>query len=300
MILQRTPQRTAPFVPGRPDDGYYNDLRPHLARYVPELRRFDESFATLTGDARQANPVTVIQVGLGAWQAGNDDPRWHRVVDAVATWIVDRLGADGALEYRSALRGTFRLDPPWLSAMAQGEAASFLVRAAATLVRPELLTAAVVAAQPLVDGRSGLVVETPDGPVLEEYPTTPPSHVLNGWIFALWGLYDVAHSQPGDGTAGKLFVRSTETLAARLPTYEIFGGWSRYDVFPHPLINVASPFYHSLHVAQLIALAQLHPDDRLSAAARRWAAAAGRPAVYARAVVGKVAFRMVRPRRRRR
>jgi heparosan-N-sulfate-glucuronate 5-epimerase len=136
--------------------------------------------------------------------------------------------------------------------------------------------------------------------VLEEYPTTPPSHVLNGWVFALWGLYDVAHSQPGDGAAGELFARSTETLVARLPTYEIFGGWSRYDVFPHPLINVASPFYHSLHVAQLFALSQLHPDDRLSAAARRWATAAGRPTVYARAVVGKVAFRMVRPRRRRR
>ena len=33
--------------------------------------------------------------------------------------------------------------------------------------------------------------ELDGAPVPEEYPTDPPSFVLNGGIFALWGLYDV-------------------------------------------------------------------------------------------------------------
>lgn len=294
----RTPQLATPFVPGRPEEGYYNDLRPHLAAYVPELGRLDEALAALTRDDDRANPITIVQVGLGAWQASTEDERWLDCADAVATWLERRVeSGDGAVEYRFPLRGTYRIDPPWFSAMAQGEAASFLIRAGLSLGRPELFEVAAAAVRPLVDGRHGLVIDTIDGPVLEEYPTASPSHVLNGWIFALWGLYDAAQEPVSAIGALELFEESLAALAPRLPAYEFVGGWSRYDLYPHPLPNVASPFYHALHVAQLEAMSRLHPDPRFDQTAERWRRAAAAPWVRVPAVAAKVAFRLVRPRR---
>ena len=41
--------------------------------------------------------------------------------------------------------------------------------------------------------RRGVFVPGEEGPVLEEYPTEPPTHVLNAWINGLWGLDDIAN-----------------------------------------------------------------------------------------------------------
>jgi hypothetical protein len=292
-------QLESAFVAGDPLTGYYNDLRPHLSAYVAHVSDADAAVLQMTADRGTANPVTVAQLGLGAWQRASEDGAWLACVDAVTQWLVGALEPDGALTYRFPLRGTYDVASPWVSAMAQGEAASLLVRASAALQRPELLDAAVDAIRPLLVGRDGIVAHTREGPVLEEYPTTPPSHVLNGWIYALWGLYDVAHSPARHEDAAELFRRSVDALARRLPLYELPGRWTRYDLFPHPIPNVASPFYHALHVAQLRALARLADDRRIAATAVRWQGAAQSPLVNAAAVAGKVAFRLVRPRQRR-
>lgn len=294
----RPPQLETPFTPGDPTRGYYNDLRPHLSAYVAAAGNAETAVLGLIADREAANPVTIAQMGLGAWQGAAEDEDLLRCVDMVASWLARALEPDGAVRYRFPLRGTYEVAAPWVSAMAQGEIASLLVRAGATLGRPELLDAAVDAVRPLLEGRDGLVVETSEGPVLQEYPTAPPSHVLNGWIFALWGLYDVSCAPAGHGAAEALFDQSVAALASRLSLYELSGGWTRYDLFPHPIPNVASPFYHALHAAQLRALARLVDDRRFEAAAARWEAAASSLRVRTGAVLGKVAFRLVRPRRR--
>ena len=297
--LRRPPQLETPFVAGEPSRGYYNDLRPHLAVYAATPQAVPAAVVRLTADRDAANPVTIAQLGIGAWQRSGDDRRFLDGLDAVASWLASALEPGGTIPYRFPLRGTYDVPAPWLSAMAQGEAASVLVRAADALGRPELLDAALEAVRPLLEGRGGLVVETRDGPVLEEYPTARASHVLNGWVFALWGLYDVAHSPARHRPAEELFDRSVAALAARLPLYELPGSWTRYDLYPHAIPNVASPFYHALHIAQLRALGRLTDDRRLPAAAARWQRAARSRRVQAGAVAAKVMFRLVRPRRRR-
>jgi len=144
----------------------------------------------------------------------------------------------------------------------------------------------------------GLVAMTAEGAVLQEYPSDPPAHVLNGWIWALWGLYDLGAYGEGDAHASAAFERGVDTLVARLPLYETGKGWSRYDLFPHPLTNVASPFYHRLHIEQLRALAQLAPRRELNEFADRWEAGLDSSLARATAVARKVGFRLVRPRRR--
>jgi hypothetical protein len=294
------------FEPGDPQRGYYNDLTEKaLDQGTPE--KASVLLDSMTSDRRLANAVSIAQLGLGAWQVSADEPGWLRVVEQASEWVVNQLDEEGLLAYLFAMPHTYELEPPWFSAMAQGEAASLLVRAAVALGRPDLRAPAAAAVRSLLDERSGLVAQTPEGPVLQEYPTVPPAHALNGWIFALWGLYDVGiglTEGPGgagsavSGRASDAFASGVAALAARLPLYDAGLGWSRYDLFPRRLPHAASPFYHRLHIEQLRATALLCPArPELTAVADRWEAGLRRRATRAYGVSLKVAFRVLQPRR---
>jgi hypothetical protein len=256
-------------------------------------------FRSLTADRRVAFPTDIVQLGIGAWQLAATDSRWFEVVAAVSGWVVSESDRDGRLAFEFAFPHTYRLQPPWHSAMAQGEAASLLIRAAGSLDQPELARAAERGVLPLLSPASPLVTETDDGPVLQEYPTRPPAHVLNGWIFALWGLYDIA-AAGGElsADAANAFSTGVEALAARLPLYDTGWGWSRYDLFPHPIVHVTSPFYHRLHVEQLRAMHDLDSRPVFAETADRWEAGIENTLARAHAVTRKVAFRMLRPRKK--
>lgn len=297
--LNRPPQGLAPFVAGDPASGYYNDLRVELGTDDPA--EAGRRLGALGEDRHRANHVTVAQLALGAWQRREDDASWLEVFAEGATRLAASLEDDGGLPYLFAMPHTYTIDPPWYSAMAQGQAASVFVRAALTLGDERFADAAELAIQPLTTEDSSIVARTPEGPVLQEYPTRPPSHVLNGWIFALWGLYDVAALTNGNGPSGRearrAFLEGTAALVRRLDLYDAGLGWSRYDLYPHRLLHVASPFYHSLHVALLQATADLSGKQALRDKAAAWETAAGRLPLRTAAIARKVAFRLVYPRR---
>jgi len=300
--LTRKRQGIGPFVAGDPERGYYNDLT-EVARSCRWARA---SAAELVRRAA-AHPVSVVQLGLGAWQLNGSDASWREVAELATDAVLDAMDARGRLAYHGPMPHTYRLSPPWFSAMAQGQAASLLVRVAVTLERPDLLLRALDATRSLIE--PPLVAQTDEGPVLQEYPTTPPAHVLNGWIFGLWGLYDVVSSlaadppvEPGHQAALRAaqdaFQDGVEALARRLPLYGAAHGWSRYDLYPHPLANVASPFYHRLHLAQLEVMAALVPGEpAFPRTAERWARPLHNPFTFTAALARKVAFRLVVPRR---
>lgn len=283
MTFARRPQLRSSFEAGEPSSGYYNDLTIEVGARSPEeaVARLDR----LTADPRAVNHVSVAQLGLGCWQLG-----WRDAAARVADRIAGALDGDGLLRYGFAMPHTYRLEPGWASATAQGQAASLFVRVG-------LPDAAREALRPLVSEASELVARTEHGPVLQEYPTDPPAHVLNGWIFALWGLYDVARGT-GDEVAAEAVEDGAAALAARLPRYELAGRWSRYDLYPHPIAHAASLFYHRLHAEQLRALDDLAPDPAFRRYAERWAASARSYPAVGLGVARKVAFRVLRPRRR--
>ena len=126
-------------------------------------------------------------------------------------------------------------------------------------------------------------------------------------MWALFGLYDLAHADgdlDGDvrAAAAEAFEAGVASLVAQLPEYETGRGWSTYDRYPHPIQNVASPFYHRLHVEMLRATERLAPYERLAeelaATSDRWEQALAQPLVRATAVARKVGFRLVKPRRK--
>ena len=142
----------------------------------------------------------------------------------------------------------------------------------------------------------GVQTELDGGPFPEEYPTEPPAYVLNGAIFALWGYYDVWKGLDNEA-AGEAFRKGTETLAANLHLWDT-GYWSRYDLYPHPVLNVASPAYHALHLTQLRRLGAQAPDAELERVLRRFEGYARSTACRVRARGRKILFRLVIPRNR--
>ncbi len=292
------------FAPGAVQSGYHMDLRGVAGSYGPPAEA--EAWLDLLVARREhVMPVTVLQLGLGAWQRSIDeqDPDrsgWSRVARLVAEWAAVDMDGHGRFIHHQPMPHTYEIAGGWHSAMAQGLGVSLLVRHG-------MDEDAARAARSLLEPTYGLVSHTPDGPVLEEYPAEPRPHVLNGWMWALFGLYDLEHANGAldedvRAAAATAFEAGIASLAAQLPEYETGRGWSTYDRYPHPIQNVASPFYPRRHVEMRRATDRLAADPRLAGeragTADRWEQALGAPLVRATAVARKVGFRLVKPRRK--
>lgn len=278
---------------------YHFDLRTKPLAAGASLAERLAYLEQITADRSQTNPVNVIQLALGVLQLR--DPDQLPLVAAVVDWLGQSVDDKGLLAYRFPMPHTFALDPPWCSSLAQGEAGSLLVRAAELLDRPSLYELADRVIEPLLREESPLVAITPEGRVLEEYPTDPPAHVLNGWITSLFGLHDIGQTPrtASAGRAAEAFQTGVETLAARLHLYRLAFGWSRYDLYPHPLTNAASVSYQRLHVVQLRALHSLTEIGLFASTADEWERSLTNRAARLVGLGRKVAFRLVRPRWRR-
>lgn len=140
--------------------------------------------------------------------------------------------------------------------MTQGEGISVLVRAYTLTQNSAYVEAARRALgpmqKPIEDGGTCRVV--PEGLILEEVPAEDYKAILNGWVFALFGLYDFLLVEDSS-EARQMLKKSLSALVAYLPSYNA-GYWSYYDLSGH----LASPFYQRLHIAQLEALSLTFPE----------------------------------------
>jgi D-glucuronyl C5-epimerase-like protein len=160
------------------------------------------------------------------------------------------------------------LEAPWVSAYAQGFALSLFVRlfrvtgeaTYADGARSVFLSFRQLGTRwrPWVDYTTG-------GDLwLEEYPSGRPSHVLNGFNFALFGLYDYERLSRDPG-AHQLLEAALATMRRRAVAYRVPGGISYYDL----VHRTQWPHYHAIHVWQLRDLAAISGDSyfrQLSAA----------------------------------
>jgi heparosan-N-sulfate-glucuronate 5-epimerase len=271
--------------------GYYIDLRSKA-----ETPTWPPAWFPFPGFHRY---IAIGQWGLGCFErfvAGEGEEWLAPVVDA-AQHLVDVQESDGAWPEPEDYPHTLRMRGPWLSGMAQGHCVSLLVRAHREAPSQALADAARAGLRPLtVPSVAGGVEARLDGGTFpEEYPTEPPSFVLNGAIYAVWGAYDVWRGL-GDDDAGELFRAMVETLTSNIRRYDL-GYWSRYDLYPHPgFINVASSSYHALHINQLQALNLLAPHPELADAAARFESYRESRFNRVRAFAHKGFFRLVVPR----
>jgi hypothetical protein len=230
----------------------------------------------------QYNPIAIAQYGLGNYNLfcryKNED-RYSKFL-TVADWMVDNIERNSVglwvwnhhfdWEYRTPLKA------PWYSALSQGQGISVLVRAyketgnqiyldTTQKVFETFLKTIDEGGVTYVDGQGYLW--------FEETIVDPPTHILNGFIWALWGIYDYALST-GTGEAQKLFDSGVHTLQENLKNFDI-GFWSLYEQSGTRMKMLASPFYHSLHIVQLRVMHRLTSEDIFAEYANRWEAYRG-------------------------
>ena len=161
-----------------------------------------------------------------------------------------------------------RLEAPWVSAYAQGFALSLFVRLYRVTGESGFADSArsvLLSFRHLGPGGRPWIDFVERGDLwLEEYPSSLPSHVLNGFNFALFGLYDYERLT-GDPGAHQLLEAALSTMRRRAGAYRVPGHLSYYDL----VHRTQWPHYHEIHVWQLHDLAAISGDawfSQLSAA----------------------------------
>jgi heparosan-N-sulfate-glucuronate 5-epimerase len=247
----------------------------------------------------QYNPIAIAQWGLGnhdLFHRTGCDQCKEKALKA-SDWLCDHLEQNhGGVwiwnhhfdwEYRDTLKA------PWYSALAQGQGISLLVRAHRQTANPKYFYAAERAF-------SSFLVPTEDGGVtftdehgclwFEEYIVSPPTHILNGFIWAAWGVYDYFLAT-GDPRGKVLFHQAVKTLLENLERYDL-GFWSLYEQSGTCLKMVASPFYHQLHIVQLRVMHRLTGETQFATFADRWESYGRSRAKRTRALCYKSAFKL--------
>jgi hypothetical protein len=188
--------------------------------------------------------------------------------DNIVHWLVKEQNAKGVWLTRFPAK-KYGLFDPFPCAMVQGLAISCLVRAFLITRQKEYIDFAVRALEPYrVDVSVGGVASYTGGRVFfEEFPADPCHHVLNGFIFAIWGLHDLARVVQ-HGQAGELFDEGLATLVEWLPRYDM-GYWSLYHIGSGPR-NPATVPYHRLHISQLQVMHRVTGQAVFAEYQQRW------------------------------
>jgi len=212
------------------------------------------------GDAVYYHPVEIAHRSLALLDLFHDTG--DSLYLASLRHHVDRLLREG-IEIEGALYFPYNYDnyvnqqedglltAPWYSGMAQGEILGVLTRTFLTTGDTVYLEAAHRTFNTMLRPQGEAVpwtvfVDSLGCYWIEEYPTEAPSKTLNGFIFAIYGVYDyyLLTKDPG---AEQVLQKSLSTVKNYLPSFRRPGRPSFYGLrFGH-----FSGEYHMIHINQL-------------------------------------------------
>jgi len=222
-------------------------------------------------------PVVIAQYALGLLsllaKENFNHPGLEKKYLNVADWFVKNKQPfkEGIGWYIKILHPNYGLNAPWISAMAQGEAISVLTRAAKISKNDLYENVAIKALVPFEYKVSsgGIVNHFNSIPVYEEAPSTPKTMaVLNGFIFSLFGLYDL-YLLNKNKKAYSLFNNGIDSLIKLIPYYD-FKYWTNYFLYEYPQQYYSSFTYHVLVTEQLKVLYILTGEHILNLYAKKW------------------------------
>jgi len=248
----------------------------------------------------QYNPIAIAQWGLANYNRlceSGEGPRAEKTIKA-ADWLWANLeqNSHGVWVWNHHFDWDYRdtLKAPWYSGLAQGQGVSLLVRAHAQTGDAKYLQAAeraFVSLTRMVGDGGVLFEDTYKNIWIEEYLVDPPTHILNGFMWALWGVFDYWLATH-DEKVKDLFQRGAATVLGNLAHYDT-GYWSLYEQSGTRLKMLASPFYHRLHIVQLQMMTLLTGSSLFDEVADRWEGYTRSSTNRARALAGKALFKLV-------
>ena len=199
----------------------------------------------------QYNPIAISQYGLGNYNLlrAPAEANANEENSSAADWLSPTSNQN--LQRHVGVEPSLRLGvsghpkAPWYSGLAQGQGISLLVRAHRETGDERYLDAARARLSRACGApcrRWGAIHRRVGDLWIEEYIVDPPTHILNGFIWASWGVYDYFLTTR-DASAQELFDAGCPHSARNLDRYDI-GFWSLYEQSGTRLKMVASPFYH--------------------------------------------------------
>lgn len=241
---------------------------------VSSIKRLKEKFKLdiPTSETYFYHPCEIAQAVCAYYDMLlTDNSNHHReLLLANVTWLKENY-----TEYKDAYVypfpyaiKSFGEKPGWISGMYQGIILSAFVRAFIIFQDDEYLhfMQKVYNSYQLPLGEEyGFKVEDKYGLWFEESMLTPPTHILNGFVYAIFGLYDY-FKLTNDQAVKKLIDRCFDTLTTTLPKYDM-GYWSYYDLNG----TIASYSYHNrMHIPLLKVLYKISGIPVFNEFAIKW------------------------------
>ncbi len=247
----------------------------------------------------QYNPIAIAQWGLGnynLWYDLKSEINYKKFI-LCADWLINNLemNSHGYKVWMHHFDWEYRdlLQSPWYSGLAQGQGISVLIRAYEHTKKDKYLHA-------INDAIQVFMKSTDEGGVnyfdennnnwIEEYIVHPPTHILNGFIWGLWGIYDYLLVF-NDQKIKNLYDKYIHTLLVELHSYDT-GYWSLYEHSGTNLKMIASLFYHKLHIVQLRIMYSLTGEIIFDKTADKWSSYLGGYINRKRAFLNKIIFKI--------
>ena len=176
--------------------------------------------------------------------------------DVGIKWLVNNMDDDGAYRHNFTFPFYYNFPKNWIGGLAQGLAISALVNA-------DEVDAAEKAFLAL--HKHCRYRDKNNNIWIEEYPLDEPAHILNGFVYSLFGVFDLFITTKNK-KARKLWEDGLKTLVKNIDRYDM-DGWSKYDLAEE---MPAQPFYHNVHVKQMAALFSITEDATFFDYEQRW------------------------------
>lgn len=224
------------------------------------------SFPGKSGD--QHNPVTIAQFALALWELEllQSKPEHSRFLK-LANWFVQNHEAGKWRYFYDDKISNLRSG--WISAMAQGQGISVLLRAYSIEKKNEYLQVCEQAIQYFQNSisQNGVTHKfDTENWWFEEYPNPQkPAHVFNGHIFALFGIWDY-YRVTKNKSSKQLFTKGLNAVISQISNYDN-SYWVLYDQRFKTLLNAS---YMDLHIRQLEVLHAICPKPVLQQYINGW------------------------------
>jgi len=226
---------------------------------------------------KQYNPIAIAQYGLGHYNLYKQTKNKKNLDISIkqADWLINNLEINKYgiktwmhhfdWEYRDTLKS------PWYSALAQGNGISLLVRIYIETKDEKYFETAQQAFislyTPIKDG-GVLYIDKNNNYWLEETIVDPPTHILNGFLWTIFGIWDY-YLLTNDQKVKILFNKCIKTLKDNIKFFDT-GFWSLYEQSGTKMKMLASFFYHSLHIVQLKILYKITNKSIFKQYANKW------------------------------
>lgn len=257
-------------------NAYYQDITPAIYHFENNsMGDFDENGIPYLFDSngRQYSIVYVIQYALinhDLMLKGIDVENKKRIIKRCLDWLEEKSEVfHDSIVWRSEYNEQYKLPKGWVSAMYQGQAISLFLRAYQLFGVEKYRTAAEKAfAFFKYDYAEGGAKRTDENGCIwfEEYPSAEPSLVLNGYIYTMFGFYDLYRVTKNE-KARQLYDECVKTLEKNLYKYDVWY-WSVYDQLKRELVSYY--YQKNVHIPLMEIMYQLTGKEIFKKYAEKW------------------------------